>query len=87
MRWVRKLPEKFGQLHGFSILSFKLGAGMMFCFYIVGFASLLHAPYAANFSNAIALYRGCMEAAPASLAAGVCAGLLGDLMLRFGRRK
>jgi len=87
MRWIRELPSKLEQLHDLSILSFKLGAGMMLCFYIVGFVSLLSAPYVSNFSNAIALYYGCLEAAPASLAAGVCAGILGDMMLRFGGRK
>ena len=80
MRWI----EKFNQLSGMSIISFKLGAGMMICFYIVGFVSLLTAPYWENYFNAVALYHGCMEAAPASLAVGVIAGLLGDMMLRHG---
>jgi len=87
MRWIRKLPDMFGKLSGMSIFAFKLGAGMMLCFYIVGFISLLSAPYVLNFSNAVALYYACMEAAPASLAAGVCAGLLGDIMLKFGGRR
>ena len=84
MRWIRELPEKFSQLSEMSVFAFKLGAGMMFCFYIIGFISLLSAPYVSNYFNAMALFRGCMEAAPASLAAGVAAGLLGDMMLRFG---
>ena len=87
MRWIRKVPDKFSQLSELSILSFELGAGMMLCFYIVGFVSLLSAPYVNNFSGAVALYYACLEAAPASLAAGVCAGLLGDMMLRFGGRR
>jgi len=87
MRWIRNMPDKFAQLSDLSIMSFKLGAGMMLCFYIVGFASLLSAPYVRNFSGAIALYYACLQSAPASLAAGVCAGLLGDMMLRFGGRK
>ena len=87
MRWIRKLPGQFAELSDLSVLAFKLGAGMMLCFYIVGFVSYLSAPYVLNYSNAMALFRGCLEAAPASLAVGVCAGLLGDLMLRFGGRR
>lgn len=85
-KWVRVLPEKFEQFSAMSILSFKLGAGMMLCFYIIAFASLASAPYAENYFNAIALFYGALEAAPASLAAGVAAGLIGDLMLKHGAR-
>ncbi|MCL2857528.1 MAG: hypothetical protein FWE19_07435 [Oscillospiraceae bacterium] len=87
MRWILRLPEKFSQLSKMSIISFKLGAGMMVCFYIVGLISLLSAPYSYNYFHAMALFRGCMEAAPASLAVGVIAGLLGDMILRFGGRE
>ena len=84
MRWIHKLSERYQEFSALSKLSFKLGAGMMLCFYIVGFASLLSAPHVSNHANAIALFHGCLEAAPAAFAAGVCAGLIGDLMLRFG---
>jgi len=86
MPWIRELRERFSQLSKMSIISFKLGAGMMVCFYIVGFISLWRAPYSYNFFNAMALFRACMEAAPASLAVGVVAGLLGDMMLKYGNR-
>jgi len=86
MQWIRETAKQFSQLSEMSIFSFKLGAGMMVCFYIVGFISLLSAPYSYNYFNAMALFRGCMEAAPASLAVGVIAGLLGDMVLRFGGR-
>ena len=86
MRWLGNVSKEFSKLSEMSILSFKLGAGMMVCFYIVGFISLLSAPYVNNYFNALALFRGCMEAAPASLAVGVIAGLLGDVILRFGDR-
>ena len=86
MRWIRETVKDFSQLSEMSIISFKLGAGMMICFYIVGFISLLRAPYSYSYFNAMALFRGCMEAAPASLAVGVIAGLLGDILLRFGGR-
>jgi len=87
MRWIRGLPDEFKGLSDLSFLAFELGAGMMLCFYIVGLVAYLYAPYAPCYFSAMALHRGCLEAAPASLAAGVCAGLLGDLMLKFGNRK
>ncbi|MGI6404845.1 MAG: hypothetical protein ACOX0K_11705 [Oscillospiraceae bacterium] len=82
---IHKFLELFRELGPYPKLAIKLGAGMMLVFYIVGVISLLSAPYVPNYFNAITLYRGCMEAAPASFAAGVCGGLLGDLML--GRDK
>ena len=84
MRWLRGFSSEFRKLSDLSILSFELGAGMMLCFYIVGLVAYLSAPFAECFFTAMAVYRGCFEAAPASFAAGVCAGLLGDLMLKFG---
>ncbi|MDR2908870.1 MAG: hypothetical protein LBU86_03175 [Oscillospiraceae bacterium] len=65
----------------------RLGAGLMLIFYIVGFASLIGARYVDNYFHAMSLYRGCLEAAPASLLAGVGGGLLGDLMLRGSGNK
>ncbi len=79
MRFLRK---ELAKLQPVSRLAIELGAATMLAFYIVGFVSRLSAPVTANYINAITLYRGCMEAAPASFAAGVCAALLGDLMLR-----
>ncbi len=79
MRFLRK---ELARLRPLSRLAIKLGAATMLAFYIVGFVSRLSAHAAADYFRAMALYRGCMEAAPASLAAGVCAALLGDLMLR-----
>ncbi len=78
---IHKFLGLFRELGPYPKLAIQLGAGMMLVFYIVGVISLLSAPYVPNYFHAVTLYRGCMEAAPASFAAGVCAGLLGDLML------
>lgn len=79
---IRKLRTRLGELADFSKISIKLGVSFMVCFYIVAIVAYLIAPHAANYFNAMAVYRGSLEAAPACLASGVCAGLLGDLMLK-----
>lgn len=86
MSLLREIKKRFRELGPYPRLAIKLGAGLMLVFYIVGFVSWLTAPYVPNYFNAMALYRGCMEAGPACLAAGVCGGLLGDMMLRRGDR-
>lgn len=85
MRPLKKVSQWYQQLHPFSRVSFKLGLYLMMMFYIVGLVSRFSAPYVPNYHNAISLFRGCMEAAPASLAAGALAGLLGDLMMKNGK--
>lgn len=87
MRLIRSLLEPFQKLGPYSRLAIRLGSALMGIYYIVGIASRLSAPYVPNYHNAIALFHGCLEAAPASFAVGVCAGLLGDLMLRHGRKR
>ncbi len=82
MRFCRAIKKWYGSLHPISRLSFKLGAALMTCFYITGLVSYLTAFHVANWEHAMAVYSGSMQAAPASLAAGVCAGLLGDLLVR-----
>lgn len=84
MQYLHLLIKRLRRMGPYPKLAFQLGAALMLMFYIVGFASYLSAPCVPNYFNAMTLYRGCMEAAPASLAAGVCGGLLGDLMLRRG---
>lgn len=82
MRQIGKLLCRLRkELHPVSLLAIKLGIAQMICFYIVGITSRFTAPYVPNYFGAMALFRGCLEAAPASLASGVCAGLIGDLML------
>lgn len=82
MESVRRLYRQLKQLHPLAILSIKLGFFLMICLYIIAILAHLLAPYAADYFYAMSVYRGGLEAAPASFAAGVCAGLLGDLMLR-----
>lgn len=82
MRQIRKLLGRLREeLHPVSLLAIRLGIALMSSFYIVGIVSRFSAPYVPNYFGAMAIFRGCLEAAPASLASGVCAGLLGDLML------
>lgn len=80
MKSLKKMLRRLGKLNKVSKLSIWLGFYLMICFYIVAITAYLIAPYA-NYFRAMTLYRGGLEAAPASLAVGVCAGLLGDLML------
>ena len=82
MRQINKLSDWLRELNPYSKLSIKLGAALMGMFYIVGIISWFSAPHVPNYFGALALFRGCLEAAPASLAAGVCAALLGDMMLK-----
>jgi hypothetical protein len=57
----------------------------MAAFYITALAAWIIAPTAKDYWAAVSICGGCLEAAPASLAASVCAGLIGDLMLRKRR--
>lgn len=76
------LLKKLTGLHRLSKISVKLGLTMMVFFYIVAALSRLLAPHVPDYFYAMAVHYASLEAAPASLAVGVCAGLLGDLMLR-----
>lgn len=82
MHLFTKLVQKLKTLHPLSYVSFKLGITLMISLYIIAIAAYLLAPIATDYFYAMSVYRGCLQAAPASLAVGVCAGLLGDLMLR-----
>ena len=85
--WVTALAKAVSQQKWHPLSGWAAGAGVMtmLSFYITaGFARLI-APYV-DYLRAMTVAAGCLEAAPASLAAGVCAALLGDLMLRRGRQ-
>lgn len=82
MTVFRKLKETFRQLHWLSQVSVKLGVTMMAFFYIVALLARFMALGAADYFYAMSVHYASLEAAPASLAVGICAGLLGDLMLR-----
>lgn len=76
----KELVQNISNMERISTTSFKLGITAMVCFYIIAIASKLLAPFG-NYLAAMSLARGCLEAAPACLASGVCAGLLCDLIL------
>jgi hypothetical protein len=62
-----------------------LGLALMVVFYIIALIAKLYVPYSTDYFEVLAVYRGCLEAAPTFLAVGVTAGLLGDLILRNGK--
>jgi hypothetical protein len=77
---IKKLLARYRRLHTAAQTAMLLGFLTMICFYITAAFAYFIAPQV-EYSNAMTVYRGCLEAAPASLAAGVCAGFLGDLIL------
>jgi hypothetical protein len=82
---LHTITQKYRSLHPFSRFSIRLGFALMAVFYILALAAKLYVPYATEYFEMLAVYRGCLEAAPAFLAVGVTAGLLGDLILRNGK--
>lgn len=83
MKRFKELVHSLKKINSFSKMAVRLGFYLMTCYYIVAVAARIAAPYVANYFRAMAVYRGCLEAAPASLAVGVCAGLLCDLILVY----
>ena len=81
MQGIRKLVLQLKGLNTYSKMAVKLGLFLMICFYIVAIVAYLYADRAADYFHVMSVYRGSLEAAPACLAVGVVAGLLGDLML------
>lgn len=79
---MRKLFEKARTVGEYPKVAVKLGAIMMLCYYIVGMVAYIIAPYAPNYLGAMGVFRGSLEAAPASLVSGICAAVLCDLELR-----
>jgi len=85
MQKFLRIKQIIGDISDFSKTVIKLGALMMLCFYIVGFAAYIIAPYAPNYFGAMSVFRGSMEAAPASLASGVLAAFICDAALKSRR--
>ena len=85
MQRFLRLKQKLDEVNGFSKMAVKLGAMMMACFYIVGFAAYIIAPSAPNYFGAMSVFRGSMEAAPASLASGVLAAFICEAALKSRR--
>lgn len=82
MQKLLELKQKISEINHFSKTAVKMGALMMLCFYIVGLAAYIIAPYAPNYFGAISVFRGSMEAAPASLVSGILAAFLCDAALK-----
>ena len=83
MQMIRRFLRKLGGLNKLSKLSMKIGAALMVATYIFAIAARLAAAHVPDYYGAIAIYRGCLEAAPAFLVVGICAAFLGDLMLSY----
>lgn len=79
---MKKLINRLKEANGFSKLAVKLGALMMSSFYITGIIAYIIAPDVPNYFGAMNVFRGCMEAAPASLASGICAAVVSELVYR-----
>lgn len=82
---MNPFPRLFAQLkqiHRLSKLAMQLGLASMLCLYIISGLAYLLAPHVPNYFYAMSIHYGALEGAPACLAVGICAGLMGDLMLR-----
>jgi len=82
MKLVQKLLERISGANQYARLAVHLGASVMVCLYIVAFFAFTIAPGMPNYFRAMAIYRGALEAAPACLAAGICAAVICDLLYR-----
>lgn len=79
---LKSLIQKLRKIHRLSKVAVLLGVTLMTCFYIIAAIALRVAPKTEDYFYVLSIYHGALQAAPACLAVGVCAGLLGDLMLR-----
>lgn len=82
----QELKENIKNMEALSIFSCKLGAALMICFYITALTAGLIAPYG-DYQVAMFIRQGCLEAAPTCLAAGICAGLIGDMIMANKKEK
>lgn len=70
------------KLTGYAQTTLKLALGMAAVCLILSAASHLWIPYAANPHNALLLIRSYREASFALIAAGVCAALICDVVIK-----
>lgn len=85
MSYITRLIKLFRSLHPLAKTAMLLGLTMMTFFFVLAAACRLLAPVCKDYFFALSVSSAALEAAPASLAVGVCSGLLGDLMLRKHR--
>lgn len=81
MSLLHELIQKLKQMNSYSKMSIKLGFYIMIIFYILAIASRLLAPAVPDFFRAMSFCYGCLEAAPATFAAGFIAAVLCEMML------
>lgn len=79
---MKELIKKLKEANEYSKLAVKLGALMMASFYITGLVAYIIAPEVPNYFGVMSVFRGSMEAAPASLVSGICAAVICDLVYR-----
>lgn len=82
MKRFLSVMKALRSLHPLSKTAILIGATWMSGMYILAAAAYRLAPFVDDYLYALSVHRGALEAAPACLAVGVCAGLIGDLMLR-----
>ncbi|WRS28181.1 hypothetical protein U6B65_03360 [Oscillospiraceae bacterium MB08-C2-2] len=82
-----KISGWFSDLHWYAKFSFRLGFGVMCCYYAVALTAYLITPIAVNYLAALAIQDGALEAAPASLVVGICAGIICDVTYKRSQPK
>ena len=78
---MKQFYRQLCQIHPFGLGVIEAGFAMMIDYIICAQFALFLAPHAQSYLGMLALRRACLEAAPASFAAGVAAGLICDLAL------
>lgn len=79
MQSIKCLIKKIRDMSEYSKIAVKMGAIMMICFYIAGITAYIIAPHVPNYFGAMSVFRGSLEAAPASLVSGICASIICDV--------
>lgn len=75
------------RIHPFGLAVIEAGFFMMLAYFFCAQFALYLAPQAQSYLSMLALRRALLDAAPASFAAGVAAGLICDLVLRENEDK
>ena len=78
---MKQFYRQLCQIHPFGLGVIEAGFIMTMGYFICAQFALSLAPHAQSYLGMLALRRACLQAAPASFAAGVVAGLICDLTL------
>jgi len=84
MSFYKMLSHRFRKMHKFAKNVLFLTIASMITTYIFAAVVYMIAPQLPDYLLAMSLYDGLMEAAPATLAAGVCAAIISDIALAKG---